>query len=266
MPIDARAVRMAFSARRGSEVWLHGRSAAVSPRSRRSTGWRLRSEVTRRSGFAYRTMLKVSNYAAVSLRPEDDMLLLRFFTAYSADTSLNLPKHILDLGLGTSSALLHTLHTCMCTHTPHNHETYHASGSRSCATNDSCRLGPGGRCQLRALVAASRCPLSPKVRGGQAQPFAHAMGKRKRDGGDLPLDVQDQVRMGPPPTGESGTKRSTSTVVPWPRLRSYGVTNGRSTRRRVLESVGTLYVAGFSALEDPLCLQRCVTMEGRRQG
>ena len=139
------------------------------------------------------------------------MLLLRFFTAYSADTSLNLPKHILDLGLGTSSALLHTLHTCMCTHTPHNHETYHASGSRSCATNDSCRLGPGGRCQLmRVPLVQLGVPSPKKPWRAEAQRFAHTMGKRKRLGRP-PLDLlacydQDQVRMGPPPTGEAGTR------------------------------------------------------------
>lgn len=125
------------------------------------------------------------------------MLLLRFFTAYSADTSPNLPKQLLDLGLGTSSALLHThMHvhsdSSIMRHITqvavvHVRRTTHADSARA----DVASSEPW-------LQQASRCPRSPKVRGGQAQPFAHAMGKRKRDRGDLPLGVQDQVRMGPP--------------------------------------------------------------------
>lgn len=66
---------------------------------------------------------------------------------------------------------------------------------------------------LRAQRVQMGVPSPKKPWRAEAQRFAHAMGKRKRLGRP-PLDLfllatiqdQDQVRMGPPPTGEAGTR------------------------------------------------------------
>lgn len=144
-------------------------------------------------------------------------------------------------------------------HGKRHHTQVAACLGRPCETTTHADSG-------RADVASSqshrcRCARSPKSvaarRSRQAkQRFAHGNGEAKA-GRWRPLDVQDQVCMGPPPTGKAGTKQQylgpPIAIIPrdkWP----------PRTRRRVLESphVCTCLRGGrHSALEDCLTYALC---------
>lgn len=66
---------------------------------------------------------------------------------------------------------------------------------------NSCRLGPGGRCQLmRVPLVQLGVPSPKKPWRAEAQRFAHTMGKRKRLGRP-PLDLSCLLRSGSGPHG-----------------------------------------------------------------